>query len=231
METSFKGKAPISRSTVFVQTENQAHEAWGLLTDEKPKAASLLHRLVALVDSQNAGVIVISNDTLAQMTGWCTRTVQRATADLVKGNWIQRIQLSKTVQGYAVNACVGWAGFVANKNEMAAFNATIIIPKKDMPEPVKLRRIPILYPPGEIALPVETGGEPGSQLQISGLESSMEIMAEPKDFEQVPLPLPPVIKPVAGDACPKCNDGTLIIKTRKVDGIEFLACDRFPICK
>lgn len=189
METP-KGNTPVSRNTVFVQTENQAHEAWGKLTDTNPKAASLLHRLVALVDSQNAGVIVISNETLAQMTGWCVRTVQRATAALIKGHWVQRVQLSKTVQGYAVNASVGWAGFAANKHQMAAFHATVIVPQEAIPEPVRLRRLPVLYPPGEVALPIETGGEPGSQMQLSGMESSIEVKRTAGDWQDQALPLP-----------------------------------------
>lgn len=185
-----KGNAPITRSTVFVQTENQAHEAWSLLTDTNPKAASLLHRLAALVDAHNAGVIVISNDTLAQMTGWCVRTVQRAVAALIKGQWIQRVQLSKTVGGYAVNASVAWAGFASNKAEMAVFHAAVVVPRSEVPAPAPLRRLPALYPPGEVALPVETGGESGSQTLIPGTEPSINLKREAQDFTQVALPLP-----------------------------------------
>ena len=182
------GKAPTNKNVVFVQTERKAHEAWAALCVKKPIAAAVLHRLVALVDDKNAGIVVISNSTLASLMDCHERTIRRATADLAEGCWIQKIRLSKTVQGYAVNASVGWSGFVAGKADLAAFNATVIVDKKDMPPPVQLRRIPVLYPPGEVALPVETGGEPGSQMQISGMESSVEIKRS-GEWQEPALPL------------------------------------------
>jgi len=174
MET-LTGKPATNKNLTFVQTERQAHEAWGDLCVKKPMAAGVLHRLVALVDDKNGGVVIISNDTLAKTMGCHERTIRRATADLEANRWIQRVKLSKTVYGYAVNAAVGWSGFVADKLEVAAFYATVIVPQTDMPKPTKLRRIPFLFPPNEIAISSETGGESGSQMQISGMEPSVEI--------------------------------------------------------
>lgn len=187
METP-KGKAATNKNLVFVQTERKAHEAWGKLCVKKPMAAGVLHCLVALVDDKNGGVVVISNETLSLVMGCHERTIRRATAELERDKWIQKVRLSKTVYGYAVNASVGWSGFVADKAEMAVFHATVIVPQIDMPKAVELRRIPVLYPPGEVALPVETGGESGSQMQISGMEPSIEVKPA-KDFTQERLPL------------------------------------------
>jgi hypothetical protein len=105
------------------------------------------------------------------------------------------VQLSKTVGGYAVNASVAWAGFTSNKTDMAVFHAAVVVPQSDIPAAIKLRRLPVLYPPDEVAIPRETGGESGSQLQIPGTETSIKLKREPKDFTQVALPLP----------CPSCG--------------------------
>ena len=184
-----------NKNLVFVQTERQAHEAWCNLTLTKPLAAAILHKLVALLDDKNGGIVVISNNTLASMIGCHERTIRRATHDLEEGQWLQKVKLSKTVQGYAINSSVGWCGFVSDKTELAAFTATVIVPQSDIPAPVQLKRIPVLYPPGEVAIPRETGGESGSQLQIPGTETSIKLKREQKDFTQVALPLP----------CPSCG--------------------------
>lgn len=184
-----------NKNLVFVQTERQAHEAWFSLTLTKPLAAAILHKLVALLDDKNGGIVVISNNTLASMIGCHERTIRRATHDLEEGQWLQKIKLSKTVQGYAINSAVGWCGFVSDKANLAAFTATVIVPQEDIPAPVQLRRIPVLYPPGEVATPRETGGESGSQMLIPGTEPSVNLKPAAKDFTQVALPLP----------CPACG--------------------------
>jgi len=60
----------------WVQTDRKAHEAWARLVIDKPKAAALLHILVANMGAQNA--IVISQGLLSKMTTWHVRTVKRA---------------------------------------------------------------------------------------------------------------------------------------------------------
>lgn len=179
-----------NKSLTFIQTDRAAHEAWSQLTLSKPWAAAILHKLVALLDDKNGGVIVISNDTLAKMMGCHVRTVQRSTAELEAGKWLQKVKLSKTVQGFAINASVGWCGFVSDKAKLAAFHATVIVDQADIPAPVQLKRIPVLYPPGEVAVPRETGGESGSQTLIPGTEPSINLKPAAQDFTQVALPLP-----------------------------------------
>src|SRR5512134_2496126 len=75
----------------WVQTDKRAHEAWGRLIRRKPRAADLLHQLIANVGHQNA--VVITHRTLAKLMECNTRTVQRAIDDLVKERWIQVVRL------------------------------------------------------------------------------------------------------------------------------------------
>lgn len=193
----FKSRAAVTNDTVWVQTERAAHEAWGKLCVQDNKASAMLHYLCALVDKYNSGVIVISTKNLAKIMGCSPRTVERASATLQDGNWVQRIHVSGTTYGYAINTAVAWVGLSAAKFDGAAFHAAIIVDREEsgIDKPVSLRRVPLLFPPGEKALPVETGGESGSQLQIPGTETSIRLKREQKDFTQVALPLP----------CPSCG--------------------------
>ena len=50
----------------WVQTERAGHEAWAKLTMESPKAAAVMHHLVANMGHQNA--VVISQRTLSKIT-------------------------------------------------------------------------------------------------------------------------------------------------------------------
>ena len=75
----------------WVQTERKAHEAWANLIAQKPRAAMLLHHLVAQMGHQNA--VVVSQKTLAKLMGIHERTVRRAVADLVEDRWIAVIRI------------------------------------------------------------------------------------------------------------------------------------------
>lgn len=187
------GVPAVSKTFTWVSTEKSAHEAWMVLTLKKPIAAALMHKLASLVDIRNCGIVVISQSTLAGSMGCCVRTVKRATKDLIDGKWIQKIHLGGLVYGYALNSEVAWIGHNANKYETASFTATVVVPRNAIPQTSGLRKLPYIFPPDEIALPVETGGESGSQMQISGMEPSVELQktGEPSDFTQVQLDFEP----------------------------------------
>ena len=70
----------------WVQTERAAHEAWGRLTVSSPRAAALMHHLVAQMDQSAA--VVASHAALAAITGMSPSTIKRAINDLKAGNWI-----------------------------------------------------------------------------------------------------------------------------------------------
>lgn len=170
-----KGQPPVPNGHTWVQTERKAHEAWGSLAVKKPRAAALLHHLVALMGQGN--VVVVSMGDLGKILGCAERTVYRAAADLEEGNWVQRLKVSGNVYGFAINTEVAWAGFRGAKYEGAVFSAAVVAPRAEMEaaRKPKLRRVPLLFPPEERALPTETGGDPGAQTELPGLESSVEI--------------------------------------------------------
>jgi len=34
-----------------------------------------------------------------------------------------------------------------------------------------------------------------------------------------------------GASCPRCKEGLTVRRTRKVDGVSFIGCNRFPKCR
>ena len=157
----------------WVQTDRAAHEAWGRLAMSKPRAAAVLHHLIATMGHQNA--VVIPQKTLAKLVGCNTRTIQRALDDLVEGNWIQVVQIGHagTVNAYVVNAAVAWGEKREHIGRLALFHARVVADSDDQPEGGldrrDLRRIPALYP-GEAQLPTGEGEAPPSQPALPGME-------------------------------------------------------------
>lgn len=160
----------------WVQTDRKAHEAWGQLIHQSPRAAALLHTLVAHMDQSAA--VVCSYSTLAQLSGMSYPTIRRAVADLKAGQWIQTIQIGGKGGGLAfvVNSRVAWA----NKRDllgMAVFSARVVaLSSEQEPDAIEgppLRRIPTLRHFGEIQLPTGPGEEPPSQPLLDGLEPDL----------------------------------------------------------
>ncbi len=159
----------------WVQTERKAHEAWASLIGRKPRAAMLLHHLVARMGHQNA--IVVSQKTLAKIVGVHLETVKRALRDLESERWIQVVKMNGpgTVCAYVVNDRVAWA----EKRELlrlSVFSATVVADEEDQDANAlrhdELRRIPLLYP-GERQLPHGPGEMPPSQPSLDGLEADL----------------------------------------------------------
>lgn len=173
-----------NRPGQWVQTERKAHEAWANLIARKPRAAMLLHHLVAQMGHQNA--VVVSQKTLSKIVGCGLRTVQYAISDLVSEKWIQVVKLNGpgTVSAYVVNDRVAW-GQPRDQLRLSVFSATVVADLEDqgvdMLSHAELRRIPTLYP-GEQQLPTGTGEPPPNQPSIPGLEPdlpALEIEARP----------------------------------------------------
>lgn len=166
----------------WVQTERAAHEAWGKLTMKSPRAAALMHHLVANMGHQNA--VVIGQKTLAKLMGCSVDTVQRAVRELEKDRWIQRVQLGQrgTVNAYVVNAGVAWGERREHLGRLALFNARVVADADDQPASAnlgrtQLRRIPALYP-GEAQLPAGEGLPPPSEPSLPGLEPDLPARRE-----------------------------------------------------
>lgn len=165
---------PVSSKQGWVQTERKAHEGWAKLISRKPRAAQLLHLLVANMGHQNA--VVVSQSVLSQIMGVTDRTVRTAISDLVTERWIQVVRIGKGKESaYVVNDRVAW-GQPRDQLRLSAFSATIIANADDQDadtlEPVELRRIPTLYP-GEMQLPSGVGEAPPSQPLLEGMEPDL----------------------------------------------------------
>ena len=159
----------------WVQTERKAHEAWAELIGRKPRAAALLHHLVAQMGHQNA--VVVSQKILAKLMGCSLRTVQYAVADLEAERWIQIVKMNGpgTVAAYVVNDRVAFQGKRENMR-FSLFSAAVIADADDQEAATlahsDLRRIPSLFP-GERQLPTGPGEDPPIQPSIEGMEPDL----------------------------------------------------------
>ena len=162
----------------WVQTERKAHEAWANLIARKPRAAILLHHLVAQMGHQNA--VVASQKTLAKLVRCSLRTVQYAISDLVSERWIQVVKLNGpgTVSAYVVNDRVAW-GQPRGEMVLSVFSATVVADHDDQDpttlDHTDLRRIPTLYP-GEQQLPSGPHEDPPSQPCLPDMEPDLPFL-------------------------------------------------------
>lgn len=169
------GSDPSKGRNTFVMTERAAHEAWSQLCIRAPRSAALLHILCAKMSAQNA--LVASHAVLAELCQCSVSTLKRSIADLKKHQWIdvKHIGPTGTVCAYIVNDEVVW-GQSRDQRHLSTFRAQILISAKEQTpetlEPVKLRRIPTLYP-GEMQLPTGPGEDPPSQPTIEGMEPEL----------------------------------------------------------
>lgn len=168
------GKTSAHKPGQWVQTERKAHEAWARLISRKPRAAELLHHLVAQMGDQNA--VVIPQKVLAQLMGRSLPTVERAVRDLVAERWIQVVRLGKGKEAaYVVNDRVAW-GQPRDQLRLSVFSATVVADLEDQDttslDHAELRRIPTLFP-GERQLPSGDGEPPPSQPSLDGLEHDL----------------------------------------------------------
>lgn len=121
---------PPARGT-WVQTERAAHEALAVLISKHPRAAALLHVLIANMDEK--GALITSQTTLAKLTNVSIATTKRALSVLIKGQWIQTIRIGSERGGalaYIVNSRVAWADSRENI-KYARFSATVLISSED----------------------------------------------------------------------------------------------------
>ena len=223
----------------WVQTERAAHEAWGRLTLKSPRAASVMHHLVANMGHQNA--IVIGQKTLAKIVGCNERTVRRALDDLERDNWIQTVQIgpSGTVNAYVVNSAVAWGEKREHIGSLTVFHSTVIADAADQRseerlERKNLRKLPMLWP-DERQLPDGEGEHPG-QPSFLGYEPDLpakdavnvfasmvdEIMQKPLDPSSLVLPDPATPSNVESPAAAVARIGSaqLDVNARALRWIE-----------
>ena len=169
------GRPAISNRDFFVQTERKAHEEWAAMIVRAPMAAAVMHKLVALMDRQNA--VAISHGTLAKLLNIHVNTVKTAIKTLESDHWIQVVQLGQrgTVNAYVINDQVAWADD-RQKLPFSMFSATIVADAEDQSSSTlttkTLRRVPVLYA-GERQLAAGDGLPPPSQPSIPGMEPDL----------------------------------------------------------
>lgn len=173
------GTTPSISKGAWVQTERKAHEEWARLIARKPSAAIVAHILVAHMSDQNA--VVISQKILAAISGLHERTIRRAIDDLVDEKWVQIVRLGRGKEcAYVVNDQVAWSQKRDNLR-LSLFSAAVVADAEDQDSktltPIKLRRIPTLYP-GERQLPTGSGLPPPSQPFLDGLEPDLPAISQ-----------------------------------------------------
>lgn len=161
----------------WVQTPRDAHEAWAALIVKSPLAARVMHLLVSRVGGHNA--VVISQGTLAQLTGASRRGIQKALEVLERDRWLEMRQIGDrgTVNAYVLNDRVVWSG-PRDGIRYALFSAAIIVSDQEQPDcedlgnQPALRTLPTLYP-GERQLPTGDGLPPPSQPSFPSMEPDL----------------------------------------------------------
>lgn len=155
--------------------ERKAHENWATLIRENPKAAELLHLLVANMDKR--GAVVISQKVLAELMGVHRNTIGKAIKSLTKDNWIEALRIGSEkggVKAYLINNRVAWADKRDNQR-FAAFSARVIVSSDEQDQTIleskqPLRQLPRL---GETQLPVGEGEDPPSQPSLPEMEPDL----------------------------------------------------------
>lgn len=161
----------------WVQTERRAHEAWAALLRSSPRAAELMHLLVARMGQHNA--VVVSQGALAKMMGRNRRTVQRALETLVEGNWVRALQIGDrgTVNAYVINDQVAWRGKREGLRH-SLFSACVVVSEEEQASGVlerlsePLQPLPSLFP-GERQLPSGEGLAPPAEPDLPGMEPDL----------------------------------------------------------
>lgn len=175
---------PSSGRGTWVQTERAAHEAWANLCSKQPRAAALLHTLVANMDRR--GALVISQSALAELMGCSVATLKRAISALKAGRWIQTIRIGSERGGalaYVVNSRVAW-GDKRENLRFARFDAVVYASATEQTEDAidgpELRQIPSLAP-GEQQLPAGDGEPPPAQLSLEGEHGDLPAILEDEE--------------------------------------------------
>lgn len=160
----------------WVQTDRAAHERWAALALSHPRAAALMHLMVANMGRNNA--LVVSQQHLAKLAGCSLRTVQYALTTLREQRWIDVVQIGAagTVNAYVINDKVAWSG-KRDGIRFSLFSATVLASADEQPataleERRPLQPLPAIYP-GEQQLPTGPGLPPPSDPALPGLEPDL----------------------------------------------------------
>jgi DNA-binding transcriptional MocR family regulator len=169
------------RRAQWVQTDRATHEAWARLIARRPRAAALMHQLVAQMDRRE-NTVVVSQKTLAKIMGVSDRTISRAVKELVEERWIEVVKLNGagSVNAYRVNDRVAW-GQRRDQLHLSRFSATVVADRADQDETQlegqPLRSLPLMAPGWE-QLPSGPGEPPPSEPPLEGLEPDLPALRD-----------------------------------------------------
>src|SRR5260363_104922 len=114
----------------WVQTERKAHEAWANLIARKPRAAMLMHHLVAQMGHQNA----VESAKKRCLSLWEQAYGRPNMLFLIsrQKKWIQVVRMNGpgTVSAYIVNDRVAW-GQARDQLRLSVFSATVVADIED----------------------------------------------------------------------------------------------------
>jgi hypothetical protein len=163
LEALARRDAVAKKNFDFVQIEKKSLKELRRLTDQHPKAASLLYRLAEKMNKQNA--IVVSQTTLMHLTGWSRPTVSGAVKVLKDEKWIQVLKIG-TANAYIINNAVFWQD--SRDKKVTTFRAQIIASAGEQDEPVeRMQKLKLRHLPFAEILESQATGTP---LLISGQE-------------------------------------------------------------
>lgn len=172
-----KDGLPIKKTntTMWVQTEREAHEAWSNLIAKSPTAARLMHLLVARIGDHNA--VVVSQPTLAKLLDCHVNTVSNAIKLLAADRWIEvrRVGGSGTTNAYVLNDRVAWVG-PREGLRYSLFSASVVVASDEQPDAKELgSQQPLRHLPrtGELQMPAGDGLPPPSQPFLDGMEPEL----------------------------------------------------------
>lgn len=171
----------------WVQTDRAAHEAWAQLAVASPRAASVMHVIVANMGRHNA--LVASRATLARACGCSVATLKRAVKVLKEHRWIDVRQIGPgTASAYIVNAHVAWSG-KRDGIRHALFDAAVLIADDEQADAAEMTSLPDLHPvpslhPGERQLPSGIGSPPPSQPALPQMEPDLPARTGGPDLDR-----------------------------------------------
>jgi len=144
------------RTFVMIEVGGGMNEKWHELQQQSPSASIVMNEILRNIGRHNA--VCASQKTLAELTGYNIRTVQRAVKFLRESRWVQVVQLNGRgdVLCYVVNDRVAWFGKRKNL-QFSKFSATVLASSKDQDEEIKgnLRKIQSLT----TTTPMSEGGD------------------------------------------------------------------------
>ena len=127
----------------FTQFGNNYLPAWRGLIRKNPIAAEILMFLIEHM-GKNHNAVVVSYNTMMELTGRSRPTISRAIRALKDDNWIDAVQVGNTT-AYAVNERVAWRSH-ANHRQYAYFSASVVASSSEQKDirRSKLKHIPVI---------------------------------------------------------------------------------------